>query len=288
MTAEMSIGASSTAFIQTPTSVGILHMTAKIATAANAPTSVSFVTGRSNTDVLAGCNDISNPANCADQPTDSVLLPNPAPAFVAIAGVAPTATPAPTSGPTAVTGAPICTALNTDRQLTGQAPFSLVFTAIGQADPSTTISNVTFNFGDGPLKTDVSGGGIGTRTVSVQESHAYNNPGTYVATAQFTDGHGLVNLPSTCTKTVTVTAAPTPGPGTPFPTAAPTATPTPTLIPTATPTPTPVIIVQTSITPCPNGRIQTPCSGPGDTFVKIGAIGGIVSIIGAAVFFLAL
>ncbi len=258
-------GVNSTGVVQTAVKVGTLTLKADNPT--TAPSPVNFVSGE--TIVYSVC-----PPPCADTERTNVLS-SATPAFLASSGTAPTPTSLP--GPTAVTGAPICTALNADRTVGGTAPFSVVFTAIGKSDPSTTISKASFNFGDGPLQDIISGGGIGTKQVSVQSSHTYNNAGTYKANVILTDGHGLVSDPLTCSTVVNVTTGPTLGPGAP----GPIATPTPTLVFTPTPTdiPTPTQVA-----------IQVPITspGPGDTFVKIGAGAGILSIIGAAIFLLAL
>lgn len=198
------------------------------------------------------------------------VLSTSSPAVLTIAAV-PTATVAPNQ-------VPVCTAFTTDRTPSGaldaKGEFSLAFTATGN-DPDGTISKVTFQYGDGPTEDVTTGGGIGTKNVSLQKSHSYKNAGTFTATAIFTDNANGVSVVGVCTQTVTVTA--TGGVATPAATltpvvATPTETPTPT--PTETPTPTPTDIVSVTITP----------PGPGSTFVGLGILGAIVTIIGAAIF----
>jgi hypothetical protein len=87
------------------------------------------------------------------------------------------------------------------------------------------------------------------------------------------------------TNAPTATPMPTNAPtATPIPTNAPTATPTPTNAPTATPTPTGVV-EQPTATPTVEVLVSSPTptlapTGPGDTIVKVGIFGIILSIIG--------
>lgn len=273
LTIELSIGANSTAVIQAPTEVGVLNLKAN---APNTPTSPTVSFG-AQTLVLSSCPNPQDPASCPDTEAANVLSTS-TPVYVAIAGVAISPTP----GPTTATTAPVCTSFNADRTPTGTSPFSLALTATGNSTQG-TIGKVTFNFGDGPTQDVIAGGGIGTKNASVQVSHTYNNGGVFKASAVLTDNNGTVSDINSCTMTVTV-SGPTAAPGGPVFTPGPTATPTPTLKPTLTPTPTPTKI-PVAVTPCPDGIIKTPCSGPGDTFVQIGAIGGILSVLGAILFF---
>ncbi len=181
---------------------------------------------------------------------------------------APTQTPNTTTTPNQI---PLCTGLNVDRATSGPAPFSITFTANGNdPDPTDTISNVTFDFGDGPVQTITTGGGIGTRSVSVAVSHTYNNPATFTAKATLTDNKGgLSAAGSFCTQTITVTAEPTGSAGSASTNA------TPTIIAQA-PTETP--------TPLPQKTFETP-PGPGNTILGIGAVGAVLTIVGALAFF---
>lgn len=189
----------------------------------------------------------------------------------------PTGTVAPTQPAGTVTPnqIPLCTALNVDRATSGPAPFSITFTANGNdPDPTGTISSVTFDFGDGPVQTVTTGGGIGTRSVSVATSHTYNNPTTFTAKATLTDNRGgLSAVSTTCTQTITVTAAPTGSAGSAGGTGG--TNPAPTIIAQA-PTETP--------TPLPQKTFETP-PGPGNTIIGIGAIGAVLTVVGALAFF---
>lgn len=209
------------------------------------------------------------------------VLASTEPALIQIASaVTPTATPTvpqPTGTVTPTpTGTitpnqiPLCTGLNVDRATSGPAPFSITFTANGNdPDITGTISSVTFDFGDGPVQTVTTGGGIGTRTASVAISHTYNNPATFTAKATFTDNKGgLSTAGSSCTQTITVTAGPTGTSGTGD-------AGSPTTIAQA-PSSTP--------TPLPQKTFETP-PGPGNTIIGIGAIGAVLTIVGTLAFF---
>lgn len=207
-----------------------------------------------------------------DQPNENVLATTNGGTVTIAQG---SATPTPTSPPTTPTAnqPPVCTTLNVDRATTGAAPFSLAFTANGN-DPDGTITKVSFNFGDGPVQDVIQGGGIGTKTVSVQASHTYNNPATFTASATLTDDKGTVSQIGPCSQTITVTGtAVTPAPG------GATATPAPAASPTTTPVPTPLA----TVTPRPAVSVTPP--GPGDIVLGIGAVGAVLAVIGAILFF---
>ncbi len=163
---------------------------------------------------------------------------------------------------------PICTGLNVDRATSGPAPFSITFTANGNdPDPAGTISSVTFDFGDGPVQTVTTGGGIGTRSVSVAVSHTYNNPTVFTAKATLTDNKGGLSVASSsCTQTVTVTAA-TGGTGG--------------LVATASPT---LVAEVPTQTPLPKKTFSGP-PGPGDEFIGIGIASTIITTIGVILLF---
>lgn len=171
-------------------------------------------------------------------PTPTVEVPTTAP--TATGTPAPTTeTPSATPTPTGTGGGggdgdlgevPVCNSLTLDRESSGNAPFSITFTANG-ADSDDTVSKATFNFGDGQVSDVTAGGGIGTNSVNVQISHTYNNAGTYQASAVLTDAASNVSDSGACQQTITVTAS---GSATLAP-ATPTVangTPTPTMVPT--------------------------------------------------------
>lgn len=89
----------------------------------------------------------------------------------------------------------------------------------------------------------------------------------------------------TPTATPTVTPTPTPSP-TPTPTSPPAPLPTPTPTPTITPTPTPTPQLAVVTTQQPTTKpVSIPKTGPGDTLMKIGIAGAILTVIGAAILF---
>lgn len=193
--------------------------------------------------------------------------------------ITPTATPSvtvtPTGGqaasptPTVIAAAtnlpPVCDTLNVDRTPSGTAPFSIAFTATGN-DPDGTINKVSFDFGDGPVQDVTSAGGIGTKSVSVQVSHTYNNPGTFNVSATVTDNAGTVSNPTTCTATVTVTGATSGTSGGTVGGVSPNGD-TSVLTPTETVEPT----------------MKDP--GPSETIMGIGIAGVILSILGGLLLF---
>ena len=232
----LSAGADPTKVIQTKTTLATITFKALKNTPPGTPTLVTYTT---NTQIMS-----SGPN---DQAAENVLS-SAAPATIAIGGatpseaippsptpsgmvsgapsVAPTAAPttaAPTAVPTiapsipATSGTPTnnvpptCTSLTVDRATTGNAPFSLTFTANGN-DTDGTISKVSFNFGDGQVSDVTQAGGIGTASVNVQASHTYNNPGNFTAYAVLTDNGGALSTNSSsssasCSQTITVNAA---------------------------------------------------------------------------------
>lgn len=199
-----------------------------------------------------------------------LLLSSSTPASVTISAAAVTPTIAQTQP------GPSCTALRLDRAASGTAPYSITFTGEGTSATG-TISQATFDFGDGPVQNVTQGGGLGTKTASVQIAHTYNNPSTYRASVVFTDNQNGTSNPATCTQTITVSQAGTTGGGTPTPGAVTTV---------ATPTPTPIIFAeQPTATPVLAQPSIPPSLGPGDTIIGLGALGLVLSIIGTLVFF---
>lgn len=173
----------------------------------------------------------------------------------------PTVTVAPTTAPTAApTGpanqSPICISLNSSTS-SGSAPLAVTFTATGR-DSDGTLTKATFNFGNGSQQ-DVSTG-LGTASGSAQTSHTYVSGGVFTATSVFTDNRGAVS--AICSKQISVSGA--------VATTAPTATPTIAPIATQIPTATPTI--------APSGSIG----------VTISIIGGILLVVIAGIFLLAL
>lgn len=186
---------------------------------------------------------------------NATLTPTVTQALTPTITAAATFTPTPTStnsGIGAAPGtnqAPVCESLITDRSPDGTAPLSVTFTAAG-SDTDGTISKVTFSFGDGTVEDVTTGGGIGTDTVNVQKSFTYNNANSFTASALMTDDNGDVSSDSdSCAVTVTVSE----GDGTG--------------------------------TTVDSGDATIAPTGPTETIFGIGAIGGLLFIVGALLFF---
>ena len=280
-TVTLSVGSSADKIIKTRTKVATISFNA-LQTATAGQTTVSFDPDPA-TQVLS--------IGTSDQFNENVLLSAP-PATITIAQAAvggATPTPTPTATPSGTNQVPLCTALNLDKQPSGTAPYTINFTAIGN-DPDGTITKVSFNWGDGPV-TDVTdttsaGGGIGTAAVNTQLVHIYNNPGTYTATALFTDNRGGVSVVGPCTKTITVASASTSGgSGTSGTSAGGAAggTGTTQTVTVATPTPTPIAVA----TPVPlvTTKGGLPAPGPGDKIFSFGVLGIVSTIVGFLLLF---
>ncbi len=195
-------------------------------------------------------------------PTPSSTSPTAAPsgAVTPTIATAPSPTPAiATPTVTAANSAPTCVAFASSIA-SGSAPLAVNFTASGR-DTDGTLAKATFNFGDGSQQ-DVSTG-LGSASGSTQITHTYVNGGTFKSTAVFTDDRGAISALN-CTLTMNVTGA--------FATIPPTAPPTATIGPIATdiPTNTPTI--------APSGSVAN----------TIGIAGGIILVIVAGIFLLAL
>jgi len=246
----------------TNTKIGTITFKA-IATTDTTPTQVSFAT---TTQLLS--------IGASDQFSQNVLS-NTTPASVSInaAQVIPTAiptvvTPTPTVTPsttasssptptvTVSANAPTCSSLTLDKIAQGVAPYTLAFTVTGNSANS-TISKVTFNFGDSITQDVTQSGGIGSSSVSAVLTHIYNVPGTFTATAVLTDTNGNLSSTANCTQIVTISQG---------------------TLTTSVATPTATQIAQVSPSPLPP-------TGPNNTIITVGAIGIILSVVGVFLLF---
>jgi hypothetical protein len=247
----LSAGGNPQNVIQQTTTIGTVTFKA-LAVTDTAPTQITFGT---DTQVLS--------LGTSDQFNENVLSSaNPA-ALTIISGTqtpTPTATLTPTPGPTS--NALTCSSLIAD-PTSGNPPLTTNLTVTGSSDNS-TISKVTFNFGDGQSQDITSDGGIGTNSVSVLQSHVYNSAGTFNASATLTDATDAVSDTTNCSVTITVN-------GTGGTVEQPTQQ---TIVVTPTSTPTP-IIQQPSPLP-PTGPTQ---------IIQIGTLGAVVAVIGAILLF---
>ncbi len=114
-----------------------------------------------------------------------------------------TSTPTETPTPTSAVGL-TCSSLTLDPGANGTAPFAVNLTAVGSSADS-TISKVSFNFGDGQTQDVTDSGGVGTNSISVLTSHTYATAGNYNASATLTDVDGNSTVGS-CKTVVAVTA----------------------------------------------------------------------------------
>lgn len=269
--ATLSVGVDPTKVIQTKTKIATLKFTAIDGTGST-PTVISFneagtqvlsagENDQANENVLAGTDSafiaISGEATTTTSPSPSLTVSPSVTVSPTVPEVTTTPSQTATTSPTpTIVGSatentpPVCTALNVDRATTGTAPFSITFTAVG-TDSDGTISKVTFSYGDGQVDNITQGGGIGTASVNASAAHTYQNAGTYTASAVITDNNGGISS-GTCTQTITVDAAlaASDGGGTTTTTDA-----------------------------------SLPATGPGDVILGIGGIVGILSVIGAVIFF---
>jgi hypothetical protein len=241
----LSAGGSSNKVIQTTTNLGTITFKA-IAITESAPTQITF-----------GNDTLVRSLGTSDQFNENVLSSaNPAVLTIIDATPTPTATPTVTLTPTPTISstAPTCNSLTADTT-SGAAPLNTNLTVSGNSANS-TISKVTFNFGDGQSQDITASGGIGTNSISVLQSHSYATSGTFNVIATLTDASNVVSNSANCSLTITVGSQNT------TIVAAPTATPTP-------------IIAQVS---------PLPPTGPAD-LVKVGSIGAIIILIGAILLF---
>ena len=158
----------------------------------------------------------------------------------------PTVTPTPTTTQQTSATGPICSSLTVDPSAQGTAPYTVNLTATGQ-DSTSTISKLTFDFGDGQTQDVASSAGLGTNSISVLQSHIYNNPGSYTATAVLTDASGSVSPIDNCSVGISVSS------------------------PVIAAVPTTVIT---------EGPSPLPPTGPSQ-FITIGSIGAVITVIGA-------
>ncbi|MEK7570974.1 MAG: PKD domain-containing protein [Patescibacteria group bacterium] len=221
----LSVGPDPTKAIQQVVKAATVNLEAIANTDSGAPTLVTYGT---TTQVLSiGASDEASENVLAStvpaaisiggetaEPTETIPTGSPTPS--PISTVQPTTSPGgtqPTVEPTQTTGgtgggdpnqSPFCSSLTVDRETNGTAPFSITFTANGN-DSDGTITQVSFNFGDGEVANITTAGGIGTNQVNVQTAHTYNNPGTYQASGVLTDSNNGSSGLNECVQTIVVT-----------------------------------------------------------------------------------
>ncbi len=107
---------------------------------------------------------------------------------------------------TAQSSAPTCNTLEADSLTTGEAPYTLGFSATG-SDGDGVVNKATFDFGDGGTQDVTQGGGLGTASVNVSGSHTYQTAGSFSASAILTDDEGGVSDSTSCSLEVTITGS---------------------------------------------------------------------------------
>ncbi len=208
----LSTGTNAENTISTPTKIGTITFKTLDVTD-TAPTQITF---GNQTQVLSG--------GSGSQFNENVLSTT-APAIINISSnISPTPTLEPTISPTPASSSdssaltptpassviassePVCSSLTADRAPSGEAPYNINFTVIGES-PDSTIAKVTYDFGDGRVQ-DVTQG-TGTPTVNILQSHIYETAGIFTATATLTDANGAVSLVGSCSLVVTISQSAT-------------------------------------------------------------------------------
>ena len=181
--------------------------------------------------------------------------------------------PEPTSSDTQeqiedTSGIPTCSGPGINSPTTGVAPYTITFTASG-TDIDGTIESATLDYGDGNTYSATESAGIGTGNVDINQEYTYESIGVFTANVIFTDDEGNKNDTTNCKISLTITDFEG-NTGTAEETAnVTTTTGQTTTYATATPEPT--------VSPLPP-------TGPAETIVGIGALGGILVIIGTLIF----
>lgn len=235
-----------TKVIQQNTKIG--SVTFDVIAASDTPTKVSFDSNQIQIRSINGANQ--------DGFNENVFLSG-APAEVIIQTEGPTAEPTvtPTLTPTP-TSTPGATTTPSDNSSPICQSLAIDRETTGTApysvtftatgnDSDGTIDKVTFNYGDGPVEDVTTGSGIGTDSVSLPKAHTYQSSGSFTATALLTDNNAGLSDTTTCSVAMTIS-----GGG------------------STTETVTPL-----------------PPTGPSSTIIGAGALGGILFLIGALLFF---
>lgn len=168
-----------------------------------------------------------------------------------------TASPSATPSPTVSSGTgqssnqlPICESLTSTSDTTGVIPFNVNLNVQG-SDANGTITQATFSFGDGQVQNLTSGGGITTSSVNLNVAHTYTNSGNYTASVVLTDNNGGVSTGSCSIEIVALTSTDQ--------------------------------VTNPTATPVPNAELMD--TGPGEIMVVAGVAVGILTFLGAALFF---
>ena len=267
----LSVGSDPTKVIQTDTNIG--SITFNVIGGSALPTDINFDT---TTEIrsINGANDDAYNENVFLSGTpgsvtilggeDTGTTPTPIPTQEA----SPSATPTPAGN--GLSEIPICSSIGLDVAAAGIAPYTINFTVSG-TDIDGTIEEVSFDFGDGNYEDVTSDGGISTDTIDVTLAHTFETLGDFTVSVILTDDTGETSDTNSCTTAVTITDE--------FGNTTPDDTDeTDTTDVTETPTPTPEEVYN-ELTP------TLAPTGPTETIVGIGALGGVLFLIGALLFF---
>ncbi len=252
----LSVGSDPTKVIQTETKIGSVSF--DVVQGSSGSTEVSFDPGT----------EISSIGG-ADAYSENVFLSG-APATITIQGgtsasPTPTATPSPTLTQSSGNSAPVCSDFNLSVSATGVAPYTITFNASG-TDSDGTIAKATFNF-EPSFTEDVS---TSAASVDVSATHTYNTPGIYPASVVLTDDDGSKSNSTNCSATVTITDS-SGNTGTTSTSNNSNSTSNSSSSTTTT--------TSTDVTPSP-----LPATGPEETIVGFGVLGGILFLIGTLLF----
>lgn len=215
ITVSMSVGGSPQNVLQRSSKIATITFEALDKTDTGVPTQVTFgnatqvlsLGGTTNTDEGA-INMLSNSSpgqvNITDE-TEPITSTVTTTITTTVTGTTATETSTPTETPTPTSAVGLtCSSLTLDPGANGTAPFAVNLTAVGSSADS-TISKVSFNFGDGQTQDVTDSGGVGTNSISVLTSHTYATAGNYNASATLTDVDGNSTVGS-CKTVVAVTA----------------------------------------------------------------------------------
>lgn len=245
-------------------------------------------------------------ANESADPNENVFLSGDNATVNITDGSILTSTPTPISELNINSGSnksPICTSLDIiPNEDTGTAPYSLMFTAKG-SDSDGTISNIKFTFEPNKITNVASDSSKAVSIAKADAAHIYTSEGTFTASAILTDNQGATSDSVNCTKIITIEANNVTTNNSNLTTASANDANENDLETDAETNAAPetddselasgavasdysdssssdeeVLASDTSLTPMP-------ATGPNDKIIGVGALGGILFLIGALLFF---
>lgn len=255
----LSVGSDPTKVIQTDTTIGTV--TFNVIGGASTSTDITF-------DPTTEANSI----NAGDGFSENVFLSG-NPATIDIQGEGGNVTPSPTISQEGGNSAPVCTALGTDVQSSGTAPYTVTFTANG-SDADGRIENSVFTF-EPNFTEDVATSSSGpNESVTVTATHTYDTPGIFTANVVFKDDADAESSSASCSQTITITDEDGNTNTTDDGTGEEIGTTT-----DETTTESSTEETSTEVVPSP-----IPPTGPEDAIVGFGVLGGLLFLIGTLLF----